>query len=276
MFVGGDVSFNSRLVVYSDVSFNNRLFVAGDVSINQRLFVSGDVSMNGNVFIVKSTIQQGDVSLNQRLFVGGDVSFNSRLVVYSDVFLNRRLFIAGDLSINQRLFVVGDVSLNQRLFIGGDVSINQRLFVVGDASLNGNTTINGNLICNNYFKVNHIGENISLTPFVSGTPNTVAINYSTNNSLYLITGSITGNFTLNITGFPTDNNCSFTITLLIPYAFLCNVLTVNSSAKIILCSGSAIGSYSVTGSTFVVQSFGIINYSGTTANYAVTNISSYQ
>ena len=208
--------------------------------------------MNGNVFIVKTTVHQGDVSLNTRLFVGGDVSLNSRLVVYSDVSFNNRLFVAGDLSINQRLFVLGDVSLN------------------------GNTTINGNLICNNYLKINHIGENISLATFVAGAPNTVTINYNTSNSLYLINNTVNNNFTLNITNFPSDNNSSFTITLLIPYAFICNVLSVNSVSKTILCSGSTIGSYSVTGSTFVVQSFGIINSGGTTATYAVTNISAYQ
>ena len=186
--------------------------------------------------------------MNQRLFVGGDVSFNSRLVVYSDV------------------------SFNSRLFVAGDVSINQRLFVVGDTSLNGNAIINGNLICNNYLKVNHIGENISSATYSSGT---VTINYNTSNSLYLIS-SVTGNFTLNITNFPTDNNSSYTTTLLIPAAYFCNVLSVNTTAKTLLCSGSSISSYSVTGSTFVVQSISIVNSSGTTANYAVTNISSYQ
>jgi hypothetical protein len=34
LFVGGDVSLNSRLTVYSDVSFNNRLFVGGNITTN--------------------------------------------------------------------------------------------------------------------------------------------------------------------------------------------------------------------------------------------------
>ena len=58
LFIGGDVSLNSRLTIYSDASMNSRLFVGGDVSLNSRLNVYSDVSMN------------------QRLFVGGDASFN--------------------------------------------------------------------------------------------------------------------------------------------------------------------------------------------------------
>jgi hypothetical protein len=87
LFVGGDVSFNSRLTVISDVSFNNRLFVGGDVSFNSRLTVIRDVSFNN------------------RLFVGGDVSFNSRLTVISDVSFNNRLFVGGDTSLNGNLHV---------------------------------------------------------------------------------------------------------------------------------------------------------------------------
>jgi len=93
LFVGGDVSLNSRLTVYSDVSFNNRLFVGGDVSLNSRLIV------------------YSDVSFNNRLFVGSDVSLNSRLTVYSDVSLNSRLFVGGDVSFNSRLAIYSDLTV---------------------------------------------------------------------------------------------------------------------------------------------------------------------
>ena len=111
LLVGGDVSLNSRLTVYSDVSMNSRLFVGGDVSLNSRLTV------------------YDDVSFNNRLFVGGDVSLNSRLTVYDDVSFNTRLFVGGDVSLNSRLTVYDEVSFNKRLFVGGEVSLKSRLTV---------------------------------------------------------------------------------------------------------------------------------------------------
>jgi opacity protein-like surface antigen len=190
------------------------------------------------------------------LFVGGDVS------------LNQRLFVGGDVSLNQRLFVGGDVSLNQRLFVGGDVSLNQRLFVGGDVSLNGNVS------CNNYLKVNHIAENIGYATYVGGIVN---LDYNARYSLYLIAGSGTNNFRLNINNFPTDTSFSIMTTLLIPSASFCNLLHINGSATAspLLCSGGSISSYVVTNANFVIQSIGLINTAATTARYAVTNIASY-
>jgi predicted acyltransferase (DUF342 family) len=165
LFVGGDASFNSNVLVRGDVSLNQRLFVGGDasfnsnvlvrgdVSLNQRLFVGGDASFNSNVLV------RGDLSLNQRLFVGGDASFNSNVLVRGDVSLNQRLFVGGDVSLNSKLFVRDDVSLNQRLFVGGDVSMNQRVFVGGDASFNSNVFIRSDLSLNQRL---FVGGDVSL------------------------------------------------------------------------------------------------------------------
>ena len=161
LFVGGDVSLNSRLTVYNDVSLNTRLFVGGDVSFNSRLTVYNDVSFNTRLFVggdvsfnSRLTVYN-DVSFNTRLFVGGDVSFNSRLTVYNDVSFNRRLFVGGDVSFNSRLTVYNDVSFNTRLFVGGDVSFNSRLTVYNDVSFNtrlfvgGDVSFNSNLVVTN-------------------------------------------------------------------------------------------------------------------------------
>ena len=51
LVVGGDVSFNSRLIVLRDVSFSRGLVVGGDVSFNSRLIVSKDASFKSNVDI---------------------------------------------------------------------------------------------------------------------------------------------------------------------------------------------------------------------------------
>jgi hypothetical protein len=69
MFVGGDVSLNSRLTVYSDVSFNNRLFVGGDVSLNSRLSIYRDLTVyNGstvysNYYDVNSLTQDTNITI---------------------------------------------------------------------------------------------------------------------------------------------------------------------------------------------------------------------
>jgi hypothetical protein len=74
-------------------------------------------------------------------------------------------------------------------------------------------------------------------------------------------------------------------TLLIPAAYFCNSLTVSYNgttsttvlgAGSFVCSGGSISSYSVTGALFVVQSIGIINTTGSSPTYAITNIASYQ
>jgi hypothetical protein len=51
LFVGGDVSFNSRLTVYADVSLNTNLFVGGDLSINNgNLSVLHPISRRNGIF----------------------------------------------------------------------------------------------------------------------------------------------------------------------------------------------------------------------------------
>jgi UDP-3-O-[3-hydroxymyristoyl] glucosamine N-acyltransferase len=169
LFVGGDVSLNSRLFVAKDVSLNTRLFVGGDVSLNSRLFVANDVSMNtrlfvgGDVSLNSKLFVRDDVSMNTRMFVGGDVSLNSKLFVANDVSMNTRLFVGGDVSLNSRLFVANDVSMNTRLFVGGDVSLNSRLFVANDVSMNTRLFVGGDVSLNSrLFVANDVSFNGNL------------------------------------------------------------------------------------------------------------------
>jgi hypothetical protein len=155
MFVGGDVSLNSKLYVVGDSSFNARMFVGGDVSLNSKLYLVGDASLNSRLFVGSDVSLNsklylvGDASLNSRLFVGGDVSLNSKLYLVGDASLNSRLFVGGDVSLNSKLYLVGDASLNSRLFVGGDVSLNSKLYLVGDASLNSRLFVGGDASLNN-------------------------------------------------------------------------------------------------------------------------------
>ena len=162
LFIGNNRTNNNMsgsLFVGIDLSVNSRLFVVNDSFMNARLFIGADVSMNGNIYSSGRSIQQGDVSMNSRLFIGGDVSMNSRLFITSDVSMGLRLFVGGDasfggniytlgnsiqhgdVSMNSRLSVNGDVTMNDRLFIDRDVSMNSRLFIGSDTNVGGNLTV---------------------------------------------------------------------------------------------------------------------------------------
>jgi len=151
IFIGSTGTINSMtgsLFVGNDLSVNSRLYVVHDACMNSRLFVSSDTSLNGNLYSYGRTILQGDVSMNSRLFVNGDVSMNSRLFVAGDISMGSRLFLRGDASMNSRLFVSGDVSMGSRLFVNGDASMNSRLFVSGDVSMGSRLFVNGDVSMN--------------------------------------------------------------------------------------------------------------------------------
>jgi len=161
LFVNGDASFNTRVIVGSDVSLGGRLFVQGtsvqngDASFNRRVIVGSDISLGGRLFVQGTSVQTGDSSFNTRVIVGSDVS------------LGGRLFVQGT-SVQ-----TGDSSFNNRVIVGSDVSLGGRLFVLGDSTMNGNLLLKGNLIVqqaqnqniinttvNNYQLI--IGEDLSL------------------------------------------------------------------------------------------------------------------
>jgi predicted acyltransferase (DUF342 family) len=173
MFVGDDVSLNSKLYVVGDASLNSRLFVGGDVSLNSKLYLVGDASLNSrmsvgdDVSLNSKLYVVGDASFNSRLFVGGDVSLNSKLYVVRDASFNSRMFVGDDVSLNSKLYLVGDASLNSRLFVGGDVSLNSKLYVVGDASLNSRLFVGGDVSLNSKLYV--VGDaSLNSQMFVGG------------------------------------------------------------------------------------------------------------
>ena len=165
LFVNGDASFNTRVIVGSDVSLGGRLFVqgtsvqTGDASFNTRVIVGSDVSLGGRLFVQGTTafgnaittdasfnsrvIVGSDVSLGGRLFVqgtsvqNGDASFNSRVIVGSDISLGGRLFVFGTTAFGNA--ITTDASFNNRVIVGSDISLGGRLFVFG-------TTAFGNAI----------------------------------------------------------------------------------------------------------------------------------
>jgi predicted acyltransferase (DUF342 family) len=200
LFVGGDVSFNSKLFVGNDVSFNSKLFVGGDVSFNSKLFVGDDVSFNSKLFVARDVsfnsklFVGGDVSFNSKLFVGGDVSFNSKLFVGGDVSFNSKLFVGNDVSFNSKLFVGNDVSFNSKLFVGNDVSFNSKLFVGNDVSFNSKLFVGDDLSLNGNF---YVAKRSVFTMDVSMLGN---LDIGSGSSSFAINKDISSAFALDVSG----------------------------------------------------------------------------
>jgi hypothetical protein len=110
------------------------LFVGGDVSFNSRLYVANSVliGISGTPFqldVSGSSVLRGDVSLNNRLFVGKDVSFNNNFYVKNDTTINNRLFITGDVSINNgNLTVLNNNVVYSRVFDSSNTSYSSPSF----------------------------------------------------------------------------------------------------------------------------------------------------
>jgi len=202
IYIGNDETINNMagsLFVGYDLSVNSRMFVVNDVSMNSRLFVGADVSMNGNVYSGGRSIIKGDVSMNSRLFIKGDVSMNSRLFVTSDVSFGSRLFVGGDASLNSRLFVTSDVSFGSRLFVGGDVSMNSRLFVTSDVSMGARLFVNGDVSMNSKLSIGsdtYVGGNFTVQKDVLIVGRLNVLEYAESSIIY--TNVTTNNYTLII------------------------------------------------------------------------------
>lgn len=122
--VGGDVSFNSKLSVYSATTLNNKLSVGGDTTLTGNLIALTDASINGNVNVggVLSTVTPANADNSSKVATTEFVKNQGYALVSGTSF-------TGDVSLNKRLFVNGDVSLNNKLFVNGDVSLNANVYV---------------------------------------------------------------------------------------------------------------------------------------------------
>jgi len=202
IYIGNDETINNMagsLFVGYDLSINSRMFVVNDVCMNARLFTGADVSMNGNIYSAGRSIIQGDVSMNSRLFIKGDVSMNSRLFVTSDVSFGSRLFVGGDASLNSRLFVTSDVSFGSRLFVGGDASLNSRLFVTSDVSMGARLFINGDVSMNSRLSIGsdtYVGGNFTVQKDVLIVGRLNVLQYAQSSIIY--TNVTTNNYSLII------------------------------------------------------------------------------
>jgi UDP-3-O-[3-hydroxymyristoyl] glucosamine N-acyltransferase len=202
IYIGNDETINNMagsLFIGYDLSVNSRMFVVNDVCMNSRLFIGADVSMNGNVYSGGRSIIQGDVSMNSRLFIDGDVSMNSRLFVTSDVSFGSRLFVGGDASLNSRLFVTSDVSFGSRLFVNGDVSMNSRLFVTSDVSMGARLFINGDVSMNSRVSIGsdtYIGGDLTVQKDVLIVGRLNVLQYAQSSIIY--TNVTTNNYSLII------------------------------------------------------------------------------
>jgi len=221
-----------------------RLDVSGDTSISGDLIVNGNLSIQkiNNQFIINTTttnyqlIISEDISLNGRLFTSGDASLNGRLYVQNNVGL-------GILNPNYTLDVSGNAEFTQDISMGG------RLLVAGDISLNGNVSI-GRVL-----RPTTISE-----PFITntGTTSPYTFDYNQGATFYVTTPPAT-NFTVNITGVPSDINRTYCFTLIISSATnkrFCNSLQINGATAITPYFANGAPT-TITMGTYITQTFSL-------------------
>jgi len=126
LYVGGDVSFNSKLYVFDNTFLNNNLSVTGN-TVSTKLIVTNDTSLNGNLTVGGNTnVPTPDNTDNSNRIA--TTAFVKNQV--STAFLNPPTLV-GPVNINNQLNVIGDASLNNRLFVSGDATLNSNLYVAG-------------------------------------------------------------------------------------------------------------------------------------------------
>ena len=189
LFVGDDVSLNSKLYVIGDVSMDSSLIVGGNVSLNNELHVIGDVSMDsvlavgGNAEFKSSVITFSDVYMNSGLTVGGEVSLDNNLFINGDVSINSGLVVVGNTDFKSNVVTFGDVSMNSILAVGGDVSLNSKLYVDDDVSFNSNITVSGDLQIYGKLDVNQIQNTNTINTTVNDYTLVVTEDLSINGGL---------------------------------------------------------------------------------------------
>ena len=128
--VGGDVSLNSKLSVFSSANFNNRIFVNNDATFNNKVIVLGDSSLNGNVIIGGNLLVNASPSSTDN---SNKVATTQYVQSQGYAKLASANFL-GDVSMNSRLLILGDLSLNGRLFMGSDIFTNGNITALTQAS----------------------------------------------------------------------------------------------------------------------------------------------
>ena len=197
--VGGDVSLNSKLAVFSTATFSNRVFINNDAFMNTRLIVLGDSSLNGNV------------SINGTLTSVTPSTSDSSTKVATTAYVQNQ----GYAKLSGAYFT-GDVSMNNRLIVSGDVSLNNRLFVNGDVNLNGNATTITQTTSDSSTKlattafVKNQGYATLASPSFTGTANMETLNISQSllvsaDARYIGNLEVNGNLTA-ITQFNSENS----------------------------------------------------------------------
>jgi len=198
LFVGDDVSLNSKLYVIGDVSMDSSLIVGGNVSLNNELHVIRDVSMDsvlavgGNAEFKSSVVTFSDVSMNSGLAVGGEVSLDNNLFINGDVSINSGLVVVGNTDFKSNVVTFGDVSMNSILAVEGDVSLNSKLYVDDDVSFNSNITVSGDLQIYGKLDVNQIQNTNTINTTVNDYTLVVTEDLSINGGL-----SVSADISLN-------------------------------------------------------------------------------
>ena len=185
-----------------------------------------------------------------KLLVGSDVSLGGRLFVGGNTELSGNLLIKGNLAVQQyqNQNIINTTTTNYQLIVSEDISLNGRLFTSGDVSLNGNVSIGRGL------RPTTISE-----PFITNTGTTSPYTFDYNQgATFYVTLPPATNFTVNITGVPSDINRTYCFTLIISSATnkrFCNSLQINGATAI--TPNFAGGIPTITTASFITQSISI-------------------
>ena len=198
--VGGDVSLNSKLSVFSSATFNNRLFVNNDATFNNKVIVLGDSSLNGNLTIGGNLLVNASPSSTDN---SNKVATTQYVQSQGYAKLASANFL-GDVSMNSRLYVVGDLSLNGKVSIGSDLFTNGNITTLTQASND-----NSNKVATTAYVQNQ-GYATLASPAFTGTATLQGVSIY-QNLLVSADSTFIGNLNVNgnmvaITQFNSDNS----------------------------------------------------------------------
>lgn len=174
--------------------------------------VSGSV---GNIIVgLPDDVTIGrDLTVTRDLFVSDDAQINDNLTV-----LGAAIFATSG-SVMSGLTVNGATALGSSLVVGTTASVGTNLTVSGSASIPTASITTGNITTANITDLNVTGTlNIQeVTESVADytiTSNSAALVYSTSNIFYS-SASPAANFTVNLTGVPTTNDRTITVSVIV-------------------------------------------------------------
>ena len=126
---------------------------------------------------------------------------------------------------------------------GTGVTAGSNTTYTGNNTFSGITTFSGNVFTTAILQVQQVEETYNSYTSNIGAGTTVALDCSSGNTFYISTGTVSGNWTANLTNLSLSANCLTNVTLLIVQgatAFIPTALQIGGSAQTINWQGGSI------------------------------------